>query len=57
MAEKTNPSVIQTLSKVPLLGILPYINGIDVKKRRKSDLEDISISSLNTDGVRKYIES
>ncbi|MEW6409841.1 MAG: dethiobiotin synthase [Nitrospirota bacterium] len=57
MAEKTNPSVIQTLSKVPLLGILPYINGIDVKKGRESDLEDISISSLNIDRVRRYIES
>jgi dethiobiotin synthetase len=33
VAEKTNPAALKELSGVPVLGVLPYISGLNIKER------------------------
>jgi dethiobiotin synthetase len=33
IAEKTNPAALEELSGVPVLGVLPYISGLNIKER------------------------
>lgn len=40
LAEETNPRVIEKLARVPLLGILPFLQEVDVEGGRMNNLEE-----------------
>ncbi len=45
--EKTNPAIIESLSGVPLLGILPYLPSVDVSTLRLGNLIEIAKQRLD----------
>ena len=50
-AETTSPEIIQTLSGVPILGILPYLPSVDVSAARLGDLIAVAGRCLNLTGL------
>lgn len=51
LAEATNPSVIEKLGAVRLLGVLPQIEGLSVRDCRYGDLEAQTIAHIDIDTV------
>ena len=46
MAEKTNPEVIQALTGIPILGIIPWIDGLNVETGQAANLTEAISNSV-----------
>lgn len=53
VAEKTSPAVIESLSGVPILGILPYVPSVDVSAARVGDLIEVAGRCLDLGRLRR----
>jgi dethiobiotin synthetase len=47
IAERTNPQIIENLSKVPILGIIPYSDKISLEERNPGDIVDLLEKKVN----------
>jgi adenosylmethionine-8-amino-7-oxononanoate aminotransferase len=53
LAEKTNPSIIEKLSGVPILGTLSYISSLNIKNRKTGELKKIFLKNIKIDKLLK----
>ncbi|MEK6545130.1 MAG: dethiobiotin synthase, partial [Nitrospinota bacterium] len=51
LAEKTNPSVIERLSGVPVLGTLPYVSSINISDCKFGELKKIFLKNIKIDNL------
>ncbi len=57
LAEKTNPSVIERLSGVPVLGTLPYASSMNVADCKFGELKKIFLKNIKLDPLLKNIQN
>ena len=57
LAELTNPKVIEKLGKVPLLGVLPQIEMLNVEKCTFGNLKEVFDKNINVDFLLNTISS
>jgi dethiobiotin synthetase len=53
IAEKTNPSLIAELAKVPVLGVVPMAEGINVFEQQLGNIVDLVNEHVNIDALLK----
>ncbi|MBI4378791.1 MAG: adenosylmethionine--8-amino-7-oxononanoate transaminase [Nitrospinae bacterium] len=51
LAEKTNPSIIERLSAVPILGTLPYVSSVDVADCKLGELGKRFLKNIKIDNL------
>ncbi|MBI3600733.1 MAG: adenosylmethionine--8-amino-7-oxononanoate transaminase [Nitrospinae bacterium] len=51
LAEKTNPSIIEKLSGVPILGTLPYIQSVSITDCKTGKIENTFLKNIKIDNL------
>lgn len=54
LAEKTNPEVVEELSGLPLLGIIPFIKELNVEKGTLGNLAEVFSTSLDLSFISDF---
>ena len=52
VCERTNPEIISKVSKVPILGLMPHIEGVDVDTGKLGDLIKVTKKSIDINFIK-----